>query len=157
MRIAEELAGWKLSEEVLDKTRRRIAMGQESRRWVVQKPEVILLDLQRVEAPSNSTAYLISRLGECISYPTCESPTIRARFDMFRRELLARSGDSRKALDTSISSDPAAECAGLLRSVVEANGLDFQQVIDLLEGDGHLSGLQLGQPRLLLEAENGEA
>lgn len=157
VRIAEELAGWKLNEEVLDKTRRRIAMGQESRRWIVQKPEVILLDLQRVEAPSNSTAYLIARLGECISYPTCESPIVRARFDMFRRELLARSGGSRKPFDTAISSDPAAECAGLLRSVVAANGLDFQQVVDLLEGDSHLTGLQLGRPRLLIEADNGEA
>ncbi|MGF6636456.1 hypothetical protein [Paraburkholderia sp. MM6662-R1] len=152
-RLAEELAGWKLSEEVLDAARVRIAMGQDDRRWFVQKPEIILQDLQRVAAPSNLTAYLLARLGECIAYPTTESPQIRARFDLLRRELLARGGKLRKAFDAVIPANPAAECAGLLRTLVHANGLGYDEIVSLLESDGHLANLPASPPLLLLQED----
>jgi hypothetical protein len=153
-RIAEELSGWKLCEEVLEAARGHIANGLDDRKWVVQKPEIILEDLRRVEAPSNLTAYLLARLGECIAYPTSESPQMRARFDVLRRELLARSGRIREAFDRAIPVDPASECAGLLRTVVEANGLGYEDVLSILEGDAGLAALSSTAPRLLLEDES---
>lgn len=150
-RLAEELTGWRLNEEVLDAARIRIAKGQDDRRWIVQKPEIILQDLQRVPVPSNLTAYVITRLGECIAYPTSESPQIRARFDVLRRNLLAQTGQYQKVFDLTVPADPASECAGLLRSVVEANKLSYDDLIKLLEGDGHLAGLPLTHNRLLLD------
>lgn len=152
-RIAEELSGWRLSEEVLETARNRIAKGLDYRRWVVQKPEIVLQDLQRVEAPNNLTAYLLARLSECVEYPSCESPQIRARFDVLRRELLARSGQFNEAFNKAMPADPAAECAGLLRTVVEANGLGYQDVINILEGNGQLTALPAMSPRLLLEEQ----
>lgn len=149
-RLAEELTGWQLNEEVLDAARIRISRGQDDRRWVVQKPEIILQDLKRVRAPSNMTAYLLLRLGECIAYPASESPQLRARFDMVRRNLLARTGRIQKALDPTIPIDPARECAGLLKSVVEANNLSYEDIVKVLEGDAHLTGLPLAS-NLLLE------
>lgn len=153
-RIAEELSGWKLCEEVLEAARRHIADGLDDRKWVVQKPEIILEDLRRVEAPTNLTAYLLARLGECIAYPTTESPQMRARFDVLRRELLARSGRIREAFDRAIPVDPASECAGLLRTVVEANGLGYEDVLSILEGDAGLTALPSTAPRLLLEDQS---
>ncbi len=150
-RIAEELTGWRLSEEVLDAARMRIARGQDNRRWLVQKPEIILQDLQRIAAPSNLTLYTLARLGECIAYPTCESPQVRARFDILRRELLARSGQIRKAFEPTTPVDPAGECAGLLRTLVQANSLNYEDVVKLLDGDGHLEGLPELSPTLLIE------
>ena len=117
----------------------------------MQKPEIILRDLHRVEAPSNLTAYLLARLGECIAYPTSESPQMRARFDLLRRELLARSGRIHEAFDRAVPADPASECAGLLRTVVEANGLGYDDVLNILEGDTGLTALPAAAPRLLLE------
>jgi len=152
-RLAEELAGWQLNEEVLNAARVRIAKGQDDRRWVVQKPEIILQDLQRVASPSNMTAYVLARLGECIAYPTTESAPIRARFDILRRELLARNGDVRRAFDASMPPNPAAECAGLLRSLVQANDLSYAEVVELLEGDGHLTRLPAAPLRLLGEVD----
>ena len=154
-RLAEELAGWQLSEEILNATRLRIAKGQDDRRWVVQKPEIILQDLQRVASPSNMTAYVLARLGECIAYPTTESAPIRARFDLLRRELLARNGDVRKAFDASMPANPAAECAGLLRSLVQANDLSYAEVVELLEGEEHLAKLPAAQLRLLGDVSQG--
>lgn len=150
-RVAEELSGWKLSAEVLEAARSNIAKGIDERKWVVQKPEIILRDLHRVEAPSNLTAYLLARLGECIAYPTSESPQMRARFDLLRRELLARSGRIHEAFDRAVPADPASECAGLLRTVVEANGLGYDDVLNILEGDTSLTALPAAAPRLLLE------
>lgn len=150
-RIAEELSGWQLSAEVLEAARSHIAKGIDDRKWVVQKPEIILEDLRRVEAPSNLTAYLLARLSECIAYPTSESPQMRARFDLLRRELLARTGHIREAFDRAIPADPASECAGLLRTVVEANGLGYEDVISILEGDVGLTTLPSAAQRLLLE------
>lgn len=138
LRIGEELAGWKVSEEVLDATRCRIAAGEESRRWVVQAPEIILQDLQRVAVPSNATAYLLQRLQECIVYPTLESPQMRAKFDLLRRSLLARTGRLDEAFNFAAPVSPAEECAGLLRSMVEANTLTYDDLVNLLERDQHL-------------------
>lgn len=152
-RIAEELSGWKLCEEVLEAARNHIEAGLDDRKWVVQKPEIILADLRRVEAPSNLTAYLLARLGECIAYPTSESPQMRARFDLLRRDLLARSGRIREAFDRAIPVDPASECAGLLRTVVEANGLGYEDVLSILEGDAGLIALPSKARRLLLEEQ----
>ncbi len=153
-RLAEELTGWRLNEEVLDAARIRIASGQDDRRWVVQKPEIIQQDLQRVAAPNNLTAYLLLRLQECLAYPTTESPQIRARFDMLRRNVLARTGQMAKAFDPATPADPARECAGLLRTVVEANNLTYDDVIKLLDGDDHLQGLPAMPKRLLLEGDS---
>jgi hypothetical protein len=153
-RIAEELTGWRLNEEVLDAARIRIASGQDDRRWLVQKPEIILKDLQRVRVPSDLTAYVITRLGECITYPTCESPQIRARFDIMRRTLLARKGLMRRAFDLAVPANPAAECAGLLRTLVESNGLGYEDIVKLLEGEGHLDSFTSTPNQLLIEGES---
>jgi len=153
-RLAEELTGWRLNEEVLDAARIRIASGQDDRRWVVQKPEIIQQDLQRIAAPNNLTAYLLLWLQECLAYPTTESPQIRARFDMLRRNVLARTGQMAKAFDPATPADPARECAGLLRTVVEANNLTYDDVIKLLDGDDHLQGLPTMPKRLLLEGDS---
>jgi hypothetical protein len=151
-RLAEELTGWQLNEEILDVARIRIAKGQDDRRWVVQKPEIILQDLQRVAVPNNTTEYLLLRLEECVAYPTSESPQIRARFDILRRNVLARTGQMRRAFDPAVPVNPAQECIGLLRTVVRANKLTFEDIVRMLEGDGHLEGLP-STPRLLLEGD----
>ncbi len=148
-RMAEELTGWVLNEEVLELTRQRIARGQDLRRWVVQKPEIIEQDLTRVVVPTSMTAYVLGRLGECVAYPTLDSPQIRARFDLLRRELLARAGNLRAAFSDGVPIDPAAECAGLLRSIVSANGINATQLAELLEHDHHLQLLPQSTLRLL--------
>lgn len=151
--IAQELTGWQLSEEVLYQVKNRLQAGKDSRRWVVQKPEVIVRDLKRVVAPTNLTAYTLKRLEECVAYPSLESPQIRARFDIMRRQLLARCGDLCAALSTDIPINPAGEFAGLLRSIIEANNLSLKEVVELLESEIHL--INLPNKSLFLLEGNG--
>lgn len=137
LRIGEELAGWNVVEEVLDAAKTRIVAGTDSRSWVVQQPEIVVQDLRRIKLPSNLTSYVLMRLQECTAYPSLESPTMRARFDALRRSLLVRAGKLREAMAESTSISPAAECVGLLRTLVDANSFTAQDLINMLERDGH--------------------
>ncbi|MDR6467573.1 hypothetical protein J2777_001266 [Paraburkholderia graminis] len=134
-RISEELAGWMVSEGVLETTKQRLAAGLDSRRWVVQQPEIVSQDLKRIRLPSNLTSYVLMRLQECIAYPSLENPEARARFDALRRTLLVRAGKVREAVSQKTPISPAAECVGLLRTMVDANSFTAQELVDMLEGD----------------------
>jgi hypothetical protein len=148
-RLCEDLTGWMLNQEVLEQTRQRLERGEDTRVWVVPKPEVLERALRRVEVPTSMTEYVLSRLGECIAYPTLESPQIRARFDLLRRELLARAGSLKAAFLSPTPVDPAAEVAGALKSLVGAAGISVREFADMLDTDSHFAGLITSPPRLL--------
>ena len=151
-RLCEDLSGWILNEEVLELMRQRIASGQDTRNWTVQRPEIIERDLRRVSVQTSDSEYLLARLGECIAFPMLESPQVRARFDLLRRELLARAGKIREAFALS-PVDPAGECAGMLRSIVLSRGLTVEQVASLLESESHMRNLPETDLRLLSNEE----
>ncbi|TXI86483.1 MAG: hypothetical protein E6Q40_06370 [Cupriavidus sp.] len=148
-RLCEELAGWTLNEEVLEVMRQRLASGQDTRTWTVQRPDIIQRDLRRVPVKTSATEYLLTRLGECLAFPVLESTQVRARLDMLRRELLARTGNLRAAFSSTVPVDPAAECAGLLKTLMESAGLTVEQLAELLSHDGHLEALPKTNLRLL--------
>ena len=150
-RIGGELTAWKLVGEVLETQRHRIALGQDSRRWVVPKPEIIEQALRRIAVPSNETAYVLARLAESVAYPTFDSPEITSKFDLLRRQLLANVGNVRAALTSATPPDVAAQCVGLLKSVVDAHGLKYEEVLTMLGSNAHLASLPAPQPHLLLE------
>lgn len=152
-RLCEELTGWMLNEEVLDHARQKIVAGESGRRWVVQRPEIIERDLRRVATQVSENEYLLARLGECIAYPSLQSAEIRARFDLLRRELLARAGNLREAFASEIPIDPAAECAGILRTLLEYTGFSLTQLSTMLDSGWHLSELPGTSPRLLGQEE----
>jgi hypothetical protein len=151
-RLCEELSGWMLNEEVLEVMRQRIASGQDARIWTVQRPEIIERDLRRVSVQTSESEYLLARLGECIAFPILESPQVRARFDLLRRELLARAGKIREAFALS-PVDPTLECAGMLKSIVASSGLTISQVANLLESDVQMTNLPKTDLRLLTVEE----
>jgi hypothetical protein len=147
--LCEDLGGWILNEEVLEVARHRIAAEQDSRKWIIPRPEILTRDLQRVSTRTSNMEYLLARLGECISFPSLESPQVRARFDLLRRELLARAGQLREAFASPIPVDPAAKCAGMLRAIIESTGKTVEQLADMLERDTHLTDLPETNLRLL--------
>jgi len=149
--LCEELTGWILNQEVLEQARQRLAAGEGTRQWTVPKPEVLERELRAAKVSSTMTDYLLARLGECVAFPTLESAQIRARFDLLRRELLARAGSLKAAFSAPPPPNPAAELAGALRSLVEASGLGIGEIAEMLEGDGHLSQLPMHHPRLLTQ------
>lgn len=152
-RLADDLTAWQLVEDVLEMTRQRIASGASDKKWVVQKPEIIEQHLKRALFPSRETEYLLARMRESVAYPMLESPQIRARADILRRQLLANTGRIREAFSQQIPENPAAECLGLIRSVVAANKLSYQDLLEMLETDTHLDAIPRQAPRLLTVEE----
>jgi hypothetical protein len=150
--LCEELTGWILSQEVLEHTRQRLIRGDDTKAWAVPAPEILERSIRRVSAPTSMTEYLLTRLGECVAYPTLESPQIRARFDLLRRELLARAGDLKSAFSSATPVNPAAEVAGALKSLISASGISASEMASILENDSHLEGL-ISAPQRLLTAE----
>lgn len=139
-RLGEEYAGWRLCIEVLELQRLRVAAGEDSRTWIVEKPEIIERDLKRIVVPTGVTNYLLSRLQESVQYPGFQSSSIKAQFDMLRRRVLAT--DVRRlseAFSTRVPVNPAAECAGVLRSLASAHNLSAAEINELLSTDNHLT------------------
>lgn len=133
--LAEDLAAWQMAAEVLEVMRQRIAAGKSTKSWHVQEPEIIERHLSRALFPTDTTEYVLARLQESEAFPMLESPQIRARFDLLRRQLLLNTGNIRAALKLEPSANPGAECLGLLRSIVEAHHLTLDDLKEMLESD----------------------
>lgn len=147
--ISEDLVAWQMAAEVLEVMRQRIAAGESAKSWHIQKPEIIEKDLRRALFPTHTTAYVLARLQESEAFPMLESPQIRARFDLLRRHLLANTGNIRAALNMEPSANPAAECLGLLRSIVAAHHLTLNDLKDILDSDSYLESMPSRQLKLV--------
>jgi hypothetical protein len=83
IRLSEDVSGWELCEEILEQARRRLESGQDTRRWVVEEPEIIRQHLQRVEMPTEQDLYVLYRLmGRC-----CINPAA-TRADVYVQQLV---------------------------------------------------------------------
>lgn len=152
-RLGQEVALWQAAEEVLEVTRQRIESGASDKKWVVQRPEIIERHLKRVPFPSKSNEYLLARLSECVAYPTLESPRFRANIDLARRHILANTGNIREAFNPKVPANPAGEFLGLIRTVMAANNLTQQDILEMLDTDKHLDAIPYQAPLLLTEEE----
>jgi hypothetical protein len=150
--LAEDMAAWQMAAEVLEVMRQRIAAGESTKSWHVQKPEIIEKHLSRALFPTDTTEYVLARLRESEVFPMLESPQIRARFDLLRRQLLANTGNIRAALKLESSANPSAECLGLLRSIVAAHHLTLVDLKEMLESESYLDSIP-SRPLTLLPRE----
>ena len=130
--ITEELLGWIVSEEMLEANRKRLQSESDTNQYVVKKPEILIENLQQVSVKENDVEYLLTRLSDCERFPNLDTPMVRAKFDLLRRQLLARLGDFKNAFDMKLPQNPAHECAGLIKEVVNRYGLTQKQTVELL-------------------------
>lgn len=131
-RITEELLGWIVSEEILESNRKQMVRNESTTQYVVKKPEILIQKLQQITKKEGDVEYLLTRLNDCESFPNFDTPIIKAKFDMLRRKLLARLNDFKGAFDSKIPVDPAHECLGLLREVINRFGLTHEQTMKIL-------------------------
>lgn len=141
-RLCEELAGWSMCEAWLEHARKQIAEGVSQKKWLVAEPEALQRRLLRVELPSKTTEYLLSRLQECLAYPGMQSPLISKQLDLLRRKMLAQAGNLTEAFNMDVPVNAAAECAGVIRSLATAHGITAEQVYDLLTTEQHLMSIK---------------
>jgi hypothetical protein len=139
--LAEDMAAWCMSAEVLEHMRQKIAADANSKRWHVRKPEIIESHLRRAPFPTDATGYLLARLTECEAFPMLESPQVRARFLLLRQQILVNAGNLREAFVLPQSQSPAAECLGLIRAIVSENNITIDDLKAMIESDSHLATL----------------
>lgn len=132
--LAEDLGAWEMSAEVLEVMRQRVEAGDSTKTWHIQRPEIIEQHLRRARFPTEATDYLLARLHESEAFPALESPQIRAKFDLLRRNILANTGNIREALRMEQPTDPAAECRGLIRSLAAAHKLGIEDIRRMMDG-----------------------
>lgn len=131
--LAEDLAAWQMSAEVLEIMRQRVEAGDSTKTWHIQRPEIIEQHLKRALFPTETTDYLLARLHESEAFPILESPQIRAKFDLLRRNLLANTGNIREALRMEQPTNSAAECRALIRSVVGSHKLGIEDIRRIMD------------------------
>lgn len=132
--LAEDFGAWQVSAEVLEVMRQRVEAGVSTKRWHIQRPEIIEQHLKRAIFPTEATDYLLARLHESEAFPALESPQIRAKFDLLRRNLLANTGNIREALRMEQPTNPAAECRALIRSIAAAHKLGIEDIRRMMDG-----------------------
>jgi len=147
--LAEDLGAWEMSAEVLEVMRQRVEAGASAKTWHIQRPEIIEQHLKRALFPTEATDYLLARLHESEAFPALESPQIRAKFDLLRRNLLANTGNIREALRMEQPTNPAAECRGLIRSIAAAHKLGIEDIRRMMDG-GAVDAIPARTLRLLL-------
>lgn len=96
-------------------------------------PEIIKQALTRVSIPNEETKYVLARLTESVAYPNMQSPQMKAKFDLLRRQIAARMGNFKEAFNLAAPADPASACIGILKSFVAAHQLGSDKLIQLLE------------------------
>jgi hypothetical protein len=146
--LAEDLGAWQVSAEVLEVMRQRVDAGVSTKTWHIQRPEIIEQHLKRALFPTEATDYLLARLHESEAFPALESPQIRAKFDLLRRNLLANTGNIREALRMEQPTNPAAECRGLIRSIAAAHKLGIEDIRRMMDG-GAADAIPARELRLL--------
>lgn len=127
--ITEELIGWIMSEEILENNRKNL-VNQET--YIIKRPEILIQKLEQVKIKEGDIDYLLTRINDLQSFPQMDTPVVKAKIDLLRRQLLARLGNFKEAFDSKIPIDPAYECLGLLRETIKRFDLTKEKVLELL-------------------------
>ncbi|MRW88392.1 hypothetical protein GJ699_00140 [Duganella sp. FT80W] len=151
--ISQEILGYRLASEALNERLRALREEGDTRKWVVQQPEMIAKDLRRVEAPSNEITFTLSILEDAVSYPGMETAGVLARAHKFSRKLRANLDGFLHHISELEPIEGTAEAAGLLRSLIAAKRLSPMELVELLEGDVYIAKRPL-QGALSIAAES---
>ncbi|MET0119253.1 MAG: hypothetical protein ABW090_17675 [Sedimenticola sp.] len=132
---ALNILGWELTEEILYAKQAELKQGAEVSEYISFESEYVANYLERIHVDNDETSYLITRLRECIEYPSLESPEIRARFEFAKKRLLAASGDLSALFDPQPSHNPAMELFALINVIKKTNRLTTSEILTVTRID----------------------
>lgn len=141
-----ELLGWVASEEVLHAMLREEASDGFDSKYYATEPEIVRRQLASVSVNAPHGAFLLQRLAEANAYPSMETPAVTAFAAKLRRSILAGQNPI-TATPTEAMSDVEA-AAGLLRTLMAAHGLSFEEIANAVS-----DGLSISARQFSLSAE----
>jgi hypothetical protein len=153
---AKELMGWELSEQILLSELARLEANQ-PKVYHAHAPQLVRAHLQRIVRDSSESAFVLQRIAESSAYPSLETPEIRARAAKYVRVILARAGRLEDAATLDIEPFDELQCfASLVKPMVEAKGLQLDDVASALTGQPSTARALASNPHPLLEAQTEE-
>lgn len=121
-----ELMGWKLSEEVLERMRNE-AQNESGLLLHVEKPDVVKRHLKRVTRSSSTTELVLQRIADSNAYPSMSTPQVQLVASQLKRKLKAG-----KYIDSlSFEDDGFSDVKGvaaMLALMMKSEGLSMKQV-----------------------------
>jgi len=146
---AKELMGWELSEQILHDQVER-AGDDGANQYHVHSPELVRRHLQRVVRNRTEGEFFLQRIAESNSYPSMETPEVRARAARYVRVILAKAGRPEEAATLEIEPYEELRCfASLVKPMAEAKGLGLEELAKALEPVATPERLAAGKHRLL--------
>lgn len=144
-----ELLGWQLSDEILNKMRSELQVSSDSNgTYFAEQPEIVRKHLERVVTPTSETAFLLQQIIDADSFPSLQSPEIRSLASQLRRRLLAgKTAPFSMEIPTSEDVEIAAK---FLKTVMDVRGLSLEQIGAALNSQS----LSSADGLLLLDSRN---
>lgn len=121
-----ELLGWQLSEEVLERMRQD-PPEDGNLLLHVEQPEVVKRHLERVTRSSNTAEFVLQRIADSNAYPSMSTPQVQLAASQVKRKLLAGQGLDALTFDDDGLSDIRG-VSSLLALMMKTEGISMTQV-----------------------------
>lgn len=133
-----ELLGWQLSEEILERTRLDAQAAPGEGPIHVHEPEVVRSHLRRVTRDCNSTELMLQRIVDTSGYPSMSTPQVQLAAKQIKRKLLA--GQAVEALDLMEegSLKDIRGVAAMLGLMLTTEGVTMKTIAESLSGADHV-------------------
>lgn len=139
-----ELLGWQLSEEILE--RMRLDLTEDNELMLhVEKPDIVKRHLERVTKSSSTAELLLQRIADSNAYPSMTTPEVHLVASQVKRRLLAGQGLEILGFGDQ-SPDEINGVAAMLALMMKTQGLSMKQVAASLSA-------QSTTPRVVLTKE----
>jgi hypothetical protein len=121
-----ELLGWQLSQEVLE--RMREDSSEDGNVLLhVEQPEVVKRHLERVTRSSNTAEFVLQRIADSNAYPSLATPQVQLAASQVKRKLLAGQGLDALTFDDDDFSDIRG-VSSLLALMMKTERISMKQV-----------------------------
>ncbi|NIF29452.1 hypothetical protein F3J44_24175 [Pantoea sp. Tr-811] len=132
---AKEVISWMMVEEILWaklEAQQQAAHESNNRDFIASNASQVIKEVTRVEYNSTSVEGFLSRLDSACTYPESISQNFEYKIDRATRLLMISDGDTLGAAMMPSNFPNAIKLAGMIRSDVNFNKMDIQQLVHFI-------------------------
>jgi hypothetical protein len=129
--LADEISAWTVTLHCLEQMYKDI---QSRDHFLVQQPEIVNEQLQRVVVDATGLENLMARVAEAKTHSEFFTPRLKSQLKLARAKILKRSGDIHRLLEDEPKGFTLLdEFRGIIRSTCETLGLNLKQLTEEIE------------------------
>lgn len=137
-----ELTGWLAVDSMLAEALEQLKVDGRNNETLfhVDMPDAVRLHLKHVTRNSTQAEFLVQRLVDSKNYPALESPILRSKANVFRRQLLTNSGRLEEVLSNVPEGDEVEAALSAFLVVTSTLGLTASDILKSGRLDGMING-----------------